>query len=303
MSKKFQGVVVPAVCPLHSDKSIDVSSVQRIMSVFSDFDISPLLLGTTGESTSLSEKESLMLISAASGVKRENQFIYTGLSGNCEEDLILRAKKYAEAGADVLVATLPFYYPLSDDEMYGFFDRLASSLSLPLMIYNIKATTGMSIPVDIIKKLMNHENIAGLKDSERDEDRLQTCINLSKTKKGFSYFCGWGAMGGQSLQWGADGIVPSTGNLVPEMYAALYKASLTGDFALMNQWQSFTDEVAVFYQKSRSLGQSLAALKCLMHSRGFCDIWMKNPLKEVPVSERQGLVDSFNKWFENFKFQ
>jgi dihydrodipicolinate synthase/N-acetylneuraminate lyase len=295
--------VVPMVSPLHSDQTIDQPSVQRLMSVFSYGNISPLLLGTTGESTSLSEKESLQIIAAAAGVKKENQYLYAGLTGNCEEELILRAKKYADSGADVLVATLPFYYSLSDDEIYGFYDRLASGVSLPLMIYNIKATTGMSIPIEVIKKLIDHENIVGLKDSERDEERLQTCINLTKTKEKFSFFCGWGAMGGKSLQLGADGIVPSTGNLVPEMYAALYQACQEGDFEMMNQWQIFTDEAAVLYQKDRTLGQSLAALKCLMQSRGLCDNFMKRPLTEVSDGECREIKTAFNEWFSTFNFQ
>lgn len=302
-SREFKGVVVPMVCPLHADQTIDEQSIIRLMSVFADGNISPLLLGTTGESTSLSESESLQIIKTAANVKQKNQCIYAGLAGNCEKDLIESAKRYADAGAEVMVATLPFYYPLSDDEMYGFYDRLASAISLPLMMYNIKATTGMSIPVKIVEKLMGHQNIAGLKDSERDETRLQTCIKLAKAKENFSFFCGWGAMGGKSLQWGADGIVPSTGNLVPEMYAALYSASLEADYAALDQWQASTDQAAVFYQQGKTLSQSLAALKYLMHTRGLCNIWMKRPLTELPEEDRYNLEIAFNQWFNVFNVQ
>ncbi|MGX7835946.1 dihydrodipicolinate synthase family protein, partial [Campylobacter fetus subsp. venerealis] len=80
----------------------------------------------------------------------------------------------------------------------------------------------------------------------------------------FSYFCGWGAKSVDSLSLGADGIVPSTGNLVPSFYKEMMIEIRQNNWDKAMEWQEFTDQIAVVYQRGKTLGQSLAALKLLM---------------------------------------
>lgn len=282
-AKKFKGVVVPMVTPLHPDLSIDTDAIGRIMKSFSDNDIHPLVLGTTGESSSIGKKASSELLEAALDHKGSRQMIYAGLVKNQVKSMVKWGNRYLEMGADAVVATMPSYYILTPEQMYTFYMHLADSLHGPLLMYNIKATTQMSIPLDIVERLSRHPNIWGLKDSERDEERMKTLIERYKDRADFSYFCGWGAQSAGSLRLGADGIVPSTGNIVPELYKQLYEAALKGDFETANRMQALTDEVAVQYQKDRTLGESLAALKVMMHRKGMCGTTMMPPLTELTL--------------------
>jgi 4-hydroxy-tetrahydrodipicolinate synthase len=294
-AKKFTGVVVPMVTPLNSDLTIDVEAVARIMKSFSDNNIHPLVLGTTGESCSIGSQESLKLVKAAVAAKGPDQLVYAGLVGNQIEELIERGNQYLTLGAVAVVATLPSYYTLTPEQMYSYYIRLANHLQGPLLLYNIKATTQMSIPLEIVEKLSVHPNIFGLKDSERDAERMKDCIERYRKRNDFSYFCGWGAQSAGSLTLGADGIVPSTGNIVPEWYKKLYQAACEGDYETAIRLQTLTDEVAVLYQKDRTLGQSLAALKTMMHSVGLCMPTMMPPLTELSESETELLLKQFSK--------
>jgi len=285
MQKRFSGVVVPMITPLNKDFTVDVVAVERIMRLFAKNGINPLVLGTTGESSSISDKESSRLVEAAVKAKGENQCVYAGLVGNQVQGLIERGNHYIELGADCVVATLPSYYVLTPAQMTAFYTQLADKISGPVMMYNIKATTQMTIPLDVVEKLSVHPNIFGLKDSERDAERMQICIETYKNNPEFSYFCGWGAQSFGSMQLGADGIVPSTGNIVPEMYGKLYSAALNGNWAECEKWQEATDKVAVVYQKDRTLGESLAALKVLMNGVGVCNTTMMPPLTELSESQ------------------
>ena len=285
MQKRFSGVVVPMITPLNKDFTVDVAAVECIMRLFAKHRINPLVLGTTGESSSISDVESCRLVEAAVRSKAENQCVYAGLVGNQVQDLIQRGNKYIQLGADCVVATLPSYYVLTPAQMTTFYTQLADEISGPVMMYNIKATTQMTIPLDVVEKLSVHPNIFGLKDSERDADRMKTCIETYKNNPDFSYFCGWGAQSFGSMQHGADGIVPSTGNIVPEMYGKLYSAALKGDWTECEKWQETTDNVAVIYQKDRTLGESLAALKVLMNGVGICNTTMMPPLTELSKSQ------------------
>ncbi len=290
MQKRFSGVVVPMATPLNNDLTVDVEAVERIMKLFSKSGIHPLVLGTTGESSSISETESCRFVDAAVKAKGANQCIYAGLVGNQVDELISRGNKYLELGADCVVATLPSYYMLTPAQMVHFYKTLADEIHGPVMMYNIKATTQMSIPFEVVAELSTHPNIWGLKDSERDAERMQSFIEDYKNRDDFSYFCGWGAQSAGSLEMGADGIVPSTGNIVPEMYGKLYQSAMDKNWEECTKWQEITDQFAIVYQKDRTLGQSLAALKTIMNSIGICLPTMMPPLTELTTVE-MGLIE------------
>ena len=281
MKKRFNGIVVPMITPLMVDRQIDIVAVGNIMSLFAENSISPLVLGTTGEGASIGVACSLALVKAAVAAKRGEQIIFAGLAGNNVDFLIESAKRYSDLGVDAVVSTLPSYYLLTPVQMEKFYIRLADESPCPVLMYNIKATTQMSIPLEVVEKLSAHPNIAGLKDSERDMQRLENCINTYRNRADFSFFCGWGAKSLNSLRMGADGIVPSTGNIIPEVYKTLYDAFLQENFELAEKIQKDTDVIALDYQQGRSLGESLAVLKAMMQKRGLCWRYMMPPLTEI----------------------
>lgn len=296
-NSKYLGVVVPMVTPVTQDGRLDVEAVKRIIEFFADNQVSPLLMGTTGEGNSVSKADGQLFVETAVQSKEQwsmvngqcSMIIYAGLTGNCFSEQVRQAEVYTALGADVIVATLPTYYALTEEQMYEYYKTLADSITGPLMLYNILATTHMSIPMDVIRKLADHPNIVGLKDSERDMERMTACIDIAKGRDDFAYFCGWAAQSAHSLELGGNGIVPSTGNYVPEMFRELFDAAVRGDMATANRLQDETNEIAKIYQKDRTLGQSLAALKVMMQTKGLCDPCMLMPLTRLSAEEEKGI--------------
>ena len=289
-NKKYKGVVVPMVTPVTNKGELDVPAVERIVTFLGKNNVSPLLMGTTGEGNSVSDSDGLLLVETAVEANRKlvtPVTIYAGLTGNCFSTQLRQASAYTDAGADVIVATLPTYYALTPEQMENYYRMLADSIKGPLMLYNILATTHMSIPVDVIRRLADHPNIVGLKDSERDLERMAQCIEIAKDRDDFCYFCGWAAQSAHSLELGGDGIVPSTGNFVPERVQPLYEAAIAGDMASANRLQDETNEIAKIYQKDRTLGQSLTALKVMMQTKGLCEPWMLMPLTRLSAEDEK----------------
>ena len=301
-NSKYRGVVVPMVTPVTQNGRLDTGAVERIIQFFADHQVSPLLMGTTGEGNSVSQADGRLMVETA--VKARDQWsaahgsctmvIYAGLTGNCFAEQVQQAEVYTALGADVIVATLPTYYALTEEQMYDYYKTLADCITGPLMLYNILATTHMSIPVDVIRRLAEHPNIVGLKDSERDLERMAQCIEITKTHTEFAYFCGWAAQSAHSLELGGNGIVPSTGNFVPEMFSQLFEAAVRGDMAEANRLQDETNEIAKIYQKDRTLGQSLTALKVMMQTKGLCEPWMLMPLTRLSAAEEQTINEKVN---------
>ncbi|HMU57143.1 MAG TPA: dihydrodipicolinate synthase family protein, partial [Chitinophagaceae bacterium] len=155
---------------------------------------------------------------------------------------------------------------------------LADNISLPLFIYNIPATTHMSIPLSVIDELSQHKNIVGLKDSERSEERMLQALQLWRNRENFHYILGWAAKSAEALLNGADGLVPSTGNINPEIYEDMVAAFKSGDKERLYALQKLSDDYGALYQANRTLGESLHALKLLMQAKGICEEYVMPPL-------------------------
>lgn len=278
---KYHGVVVPMVTPVTKEGDIDVKAVERIIDNFAKYNVSALLMGTTGEGNSVAVEQGVKMIEAAAKAAAGRITIYAGLAGNCVSEQMEAAKKFVAAGADVIAATLPCYYALTPEQMMKYYTDLADTLTIPLMLYNITITTHMSIPVDVIEKLSHHPNIVGLKDSEDNQERMEEILRLVADRDDFAYFCGCAANSAKALSLGADGIVPSVGNYLPKMYADLFDAGVKGDTATAEDLQQKTIEIGKINTAGLTLGQSLAGLKVIMKMVGLCDTFMLPPLTEL----------------------
>jgi len=276
--KKYTGIIVPAITPLTEKLQLDEAAVEKIFASFYQYNISPFILGTTGESASLPLQIKKDYVLAAEKNKKMGSLLYVGIGSNVLAESIEFAAYCCLHAVDVLVATLPSYYALTEKQMLNYFEKLADSISLPLFIYNIPATTHMSIPLAVIDELSKHKNIVGIKDSERSEERMNESLKLWKDRNDFHYILGWAAKSADALLLGADGLVPSTGNLYPEIYADMLQAFEQGDKEKLFALQKLSDDYGALYQSNRTLGESLLELKILMKKRGLCEAVVMPPL-------------------------
>lgn len=276
--KKYKGVIVPAITPLTEKLQLDEAAVEKLFASFYHHNISPFILGTTGEFSSLPLQLKKDYVLAAEKNKKMGTLLYAGIGSNVLAESIEFAAFCCLHAVDVLVATLPSYYPLTEKQMLQYFKSLADNISLPLFIYNIPATTHMSIPLSVIDELSRRENIVGIKDSERSEERMQESLNLWKDRPDFHYILGWAAKSADALLLGADGLVPSTGNLYPEIYADMLQAFEQSDNEKLFALQKLSDDYGALYQSNRTLGESLLELKTLMNKKGLCEAIVMPPL-------------------------
>jgi len=277
-SEAGTGIIVPAITPLTDKFHLDEKAVARIFGSFYQYNISPFILGTTGEAASLPLQLKKEYVLAAEENKKMGSKLYAGIGSNVLAESIDFAAYCCLHAVDALVATLPAYYALTEKQMLQYFIQLADNISLPLFIYNIPATTHMSIPLAVIDELSQHNNIIGVKDSERSEERMLESLKLWSKRPDFRYILGWAAKSADALLNGADGLVPSTGNLYPEIYAGMITAFENGDKDKVYAMQKLSDDYGALYQANRTLGESLHVLKLLMKEKGLCEEYVMPPL-------------------------
>lgn len=277
MNKKYRGIVVPAVTPLNADLSLDTAAVEKLLKFFRQHDTQPFILGTTGEFPSLPISLKTEYIKLCGRLKAAGDQLYVGISSNCMADSVEQGRIAFGEGADVVVCNIPSYYQLSEAQIMKYFESLADKVPGPLMIYNIPSTTHHSIPLPLIDKLSHHPNVVGLKDSERNDERLKSALQLFSDRKDFSHLLGWAARSAFTLLNGGDGLVPSSGNLSPGIYSDMLKAAAAGDVEEVHRLQDMSDHLGNTYQGG-GLGSSLGALKALMQKTGLCQPYVMPPL-------------------------
>ncbi|WP_167607168.1 dihydrodipicolinate synthase family protein [Maribellus sediminis] len=289
--KKYEGVIVPMVTPVNADYSIDKKAVGKIINSFIDAKVLPFVLGTTGEVASLSPSQKTTLVKEAVDAVDGRAPLFAGLAGNSILQTIDEAKRYTDMGVNALVALAPNYYPIEAKHALKWFEKLADSVTLPLFLYNIPATTHHSISLDVVETMSHHPNIVGIKDSENNQTRLEESLERWASREDFLFLVGWAAMSAFGLKRGANGIVPSAANLIPELYAGLYEAAKNNDFVEAERIQGLTDKVSAYNQSGRTVTEAIPALKALMSLKGLCGTQVMPPMLQMEEAELKAYLD------------
>jgi len=221
----------------------------------------------------------------------ERAMTYAGISSTCFADTIRAAEDYSALGVDAVVAHVPHYYPLDGDSMLRYYTKLADTITAPLVIYNIRATTHMSIPVDVLEKLADHPRVVALKDSDHNEERYTALLKKLGGREDFSFLVGALGLAAQALSMGARGMVPAWGNLVPELYHQMMESAGRGNWDEVNALQEKTARVSDTFQRGRFMSQPLPALKGAMHVLGLCGPTVLPPLVPLDTEEQNKVSD------------
>ena len=285
---QHQGIVVPMISPVTAEGDLDERGARRMVDHLVDGGVDGfMVLGTNGEGLSFTVAQRQRMVEVAVEQAGGRVRVYAGIGGTCARDTVALGRAALERGVAGVVAHLPPYFPLSAGEMTAFYRRLAKQIDGSLFIYNMPPTTHMSIPVECLEELSDDPRILGVKDSENDIERLKKVIDAFRGRPDFVVFVGPAVLAEQVLSHGAAGVVPSSGNLVPRLWRDLYDAVRAGKTDEARETQEKVDRIGRVYQKGRTLGQGIAALKAGAAAKGLCGPWVLPPLRALAADEQQ----------------
>ncbi len=284
---QFRGyAIVPLMTPYTAAGQLDESAVTRLVHHVIEGGCQGLMVcGTTGEFASMSVAMRVRTMQLVLAAARGRAVIFGGIGDTSLENTLTLAKEFLAAGADAVVANLPSYYPITAEMMERYFTGLADRVGGPLYLYNIPQTTRLSIPLDVLERLSRHPRIMGVKDSEPDTVRQEQLCRLFAGRDDFCVFCGTVPFTAKALRAGADGFVPSGGNLAPRVARDLMDQLVAGDIGAGDAAQRRIDAMNAIYQKGRTITQGLAALKGALEIAGLCGRHMLPPI--LPVTDAE----------------
>jgi len=278
------------VTPVTSDGQLDEPAVARIINHLQAGRVHGIfVLGTTGEANAVPPAMRDRLVQAAVARSNDRTLIYAGISSSSLPDSIAAGNRYLQMGVDAVVAHVPSHFERQPHAALEFFSELAGKLDGDLILYNIPLTTRVSLPIELCRETANRPRVIGIKDSENDAVRMVELLRQLGDRKGFSVYIGTGPLMGKGLLLGAEGIVPSVGNIAPKLCRDLYDSALRGDVSGTEALHARLMEVSNLYQSGRELGASLAMLKAAMAWLDLCDPAMLPPLKSVSEADALNL--------------
>lgn len=266
----FSGIIPPMVTPLLSDNlTLDVEGVKHLVEHLVSGGVHGIfILGTTGESTSLSYKTREQLIVESCKAVNGRVPVFVGITDTSIEESVHLALVAQNAGAAAVVAAPPYYYGLGQEELYKYYWSLADQVNLPLFLYNMPSHTKINIDVKTVVRLSEHPNIIGLKDSSANAVYFQSLCYLLKTN--FSLLVGPEEITAETVLMGGNGGVNGGANLFPKLYVALYNAAIAKDFARIEELQDLVMEISTRIYTVGSYGSSyLKGLKGALSALGI----------------------------------
>jgi Dihydrodipicolinate synthase/N-acetylneuraminate lyase len=182
-------------------------------------------LGTSGEFGVLTLDEKKLMISEMTTHVDKRVDVLIGVGDTCLKntlELIAYAEKH---GADGVLVVNPYFSIYGEALVENYYDEIANSTELPIVIYNFPALTGFDFNVDLVKRLVSkHSNIVGIKDTIGDIEHLKKMTAIKEINPDFSVFCAYETQALDMLLYGVDGFVNATSNFAPEFTVGLYRA-------------------------------------------------------------------------------
>jgi 4-hydroxy-tetrahydrodipicolinate synthase len=223
----IQGSIVAIVTPMHPDGSLDLPGLRKLI----DWHIAEgtdgiVIVGTTGESPTVSVEEHCELIKVTVDHVAKRVPVIAGTGGNSTTEAIELTEHAREVGADASLLVVPYYNRPTQEGMYQHFRKIAESVDLPAILYNVPGRTVADMANDTVLRLAQIPGIIGIKDATGNLARGTELLRLAP--KSFSVFSGDDATAMALMFCGARGNISVTANVAPRSMHQLCAAAMAG---------------------------------------------------------------------------
>ena len=226
--KPIVGSIVALVTPMHEDGSVDYAALRRLI----DWHVAEGtdcigVVGTTGESPTVSVEEHCEIIRVAVEHAAGRVPIMAGAGGNATREAIELTRFAKQVGADCTLQVVPYYNKPSQEGIYQHFKAVAEAVDLPVVLYNVPGRTVADMQPETTLRLAQVPGIVGIKEATGDIERAAWLIK--QAPKGFSIYSGDDSTAVALMLLGGHGNVSVTANVAPRLMHELCMAAIEGD--------------------------------------------------------------------------
>lgn len=292
--KDFKGVIPAVLTAFDKNEEIDEVGMRQLVSYLIGKGVDGLYLtGSTGEGFTMSSEERKRVVEI---VMDENKgrvpvVVHVGAIGTkLSIDL---AKHAEEVGADGISSVPPFYWKFSEDQIIKYYTEIAESCNLPMIVYNVPLV-GL-LGMNAIKRLSQIENVKGIKYTALAHYEITQIKD--EVGEDFLVYSGADEMAMSGLLAGADGIIGSFYNIMPELFININNAVNNKDMDEAKRLQRQAVEIIMY---SLQLPSFYAGMKAVLRWRGINAGYCRSPFQNLTEKEELELKEGYKKLKETY---
>lgn len=279
----LEGLGVALVTPFKSDKSIDFGALGRLV----DYQISNgvdflVVLGTTGETPTLSQDEKAQVINFILNRAAGRIPLVLGLGGNNTMAIVKELQEGNFDGFSAILSVVPPYNKPSQEGLYQHYSAIAKASPLPVILYNVPGRTGVNMTASTTLRLANdHKNIIGVKEASGNFVQIEEIIKNKPDH--FEVISGDDGITYPLMTLGAKGVISVIANAFPKEFGQMVRKCLKGDFkgALPHHFQ-FTELFNLLFVDGNPAG-----VKCTLNALGMIENELRLPLVPTRLSTNE----------------
>lgn len=281
------GSIVALVTPMQPDGRLDWQAFRRLIDWHVEEGSSALVIaGTTGESPTVNVEEHVDLIKVAVQHANRRIPIIAGTGANSTSEAIELAQAAKSVGAQAQLSVVPYYNKPPQEGLYQHFKKIAESVDLPMVLYNVPGRTVADMSNETVLRLAKIPGIIGIKDATGNIDRGAQL--LATVPEGFAVYSGDDLTAIALMLLGAHGNISVTANVMPRAMTELCAAARRGDAREAWNW----------HKKLLPLHQALFVeanpipVKWALHTLGKMSGELRLPLVPLSVAHEARVRDA-----------
>jgi len=229
MDKIWKGTGVALVTPFDNNLAVDYAALRKLIEHVTEGGVDYLVvMGTTGESPTLTAEERLEILRFVKENNSKNLPIVYGMGGNNTAAVVAEYKDFDEA-VDAFLVVCPYYNKPPQKGLLLHYEAIADVSPSPIILYNVPGRTSVNLSVDTTLRLAEHPNVTGIK--EAVGDNVKQCIEIAKhMPTDFSLISGDDDLIIPFMQSGGHGVISVIANGLPHLTSRLINQCLEGDY-------------------------------------------------------------------------
>lgn len=218
----FKGSIVAIVTPFKNDKVDEKALGDLIEWHISEGTNAIVPCGTTGEASTLDYDEHYRVIEITVSIAKGKVPVIAGTGANSTDETIMITQKAKEIGADGALLVTPYYNKPTQEGLYQHYKKVAETVDIPLVLYNVPSRTGINLLPQTVARLAEIKNIVGIKEATGNMRQVSEVIRLCGER--ITVLSGDDFTTLTLLALGGKGAISVSANVAPRDASAMYKA-------------------------------------------------------------------------------
>ena len=290
MRKKliFKGVGTAVITPFLNGE-IDFGALGRIIERQISAGINALIIGgTTGEASTLSDRERSRLYSYAKEVTEGKIPLILGTGSNSTAKAVEYTKEAKRLGADGALVVTPYYNKGTEEGIFKHYAKIAEEGDLPIILYNVPGRTGVNLSLNNLTRLAAYDNIVAIKEASGSYDRLIRIAGLSEE---LALYSGNDSEAYITLALGGAGVISVASNPLPRAMLKITNSFFSGELDKSYGFQkALLPFIEVLFKETNP-----APVKYAMSLCGLCSGELRLPMAEISDATKAEVLREYGR--------